>query len=395
VVDLLEPVVQPYAWGSTVALAEMLGRPSPSPGPEAELWVGAHPAGPAGLRRDSVRTTLDQVIAAEPERELGPACVARFGPRLPFLLKILAAEQALSIQTHPDAEQARQGFRAENERGIALGDPARNYVDDWPKPEVICAITPFEALAGFREPADAARLIEALGVTELAALAADLRERGDLRQALGRILAWPKPDRPELLDQVVAGCRRLPEPWRTAGQAATKIASDYPGDIGVVASLLLRHLELQPGEALFMPAGGIHAYLRGVGIEVLANSDNVVRAGVTAKHIDVPELLKLVDPSVRVPLLEPMPLSAAVTGFDAGVSEFRLYRLDLGAEPVALPGAGPRLVVCLDGDAVLDDGACPLKLGRGGACFVPASDPDVTVSGPGLVFAAAPGSVST
>jgi mannose-6-phosphate isomerase len=383
--------VQPYAWGSTVVLAEMLGRPSPSPGPEAELWVGAHPAGPAGVRREGARTTLDEVIAANPERELGPACVARFGPRLPFLLKILAAEQALSIQVHPDQAQAQAGFRRENDRGVALSDPARNYVDDWPKPEALVALTPFEALAGFRPAAEAAQLFETLALDELAPIAADLRERGDLRHTLGTVLRWPSPDRAALLARTVAACRCLPEPFQAAGAAAVGIAADHPGDLAVLASLLMRHIVLQPGQALFMPAGGLHGYLRGVGLEVLANSDNVVRAGVTAKHVDVDELLRLVDPDVQVPLLPAIELSPTVTAFDAGVSEFRLYRLDLTAEPTRLPADGPRLVLTLDGDTVLDDGPDSLTLGRGGAAFVPAGDGPVTLTGCGVAFAAGPG----
>jgi mannose-6-phosphate isomerase len=391
VVDLLEPVVQPYAWGSTVVLAEMLGRPSPSPGPEAELWVGAHPAGPAGLRRDNTHTTLEQVIAADPERELGPECVAHFGPRLPCLLKILAAEQALSIQVHPDQAQARAGFKAENERGVALTDPARNYVDDWPKPEALVALTPFEALAGFRPPAEAAQLFEALGLADLAPVAEGLRERGDLRHALGTVLRWPTTDRAALLDRAVAACGQLPEAFQAAGAAAMGIAADHPGDLAMLASLLLCHVVLQPGQALFMPAGGIHGYLRGVGVEVLANSDNVVRAGVTAKHVDVDELLTLVDPTVHVPLLPATALSPTVSVFDPGVSEFRLYRMELTAEPTTLPVAGPRLILSIDGDAVLADGTDSLKLGRGGAAFIPASDGPVRLTGCGVLYAAGPG----
>src|SRR5579859_7820242 len=146
--DHLEPVIKAYAWGSSYGIAELQGRSAPTAGPEAELWMGAHPSGPSGLDRDGTATTLDRVVAAAPERELGPASVARFGPRLPFLLKVIAAEKALSIQAHPDRSQARLGFQAENDRGIPVGDPSRNYVDDWPKPELVCAVTTFEALAG-------------------------------------------------------------------------------------------------------------------------------------------------------------------------------------------------------------------------------------------------------
>src|SRR5262249_26246603 len=160
-------------------------------------------------------------------------------------------------QVHPDQSQAQAGFLAENERGVDLSDPARNYVDDWPKPEAIVALTPFEALAGFRTPAEAAQLLDALGLDELAPFAADLRERGDLRHTLGAVLRWPEIDRTALLDAVVAACGQLPDAFRAAGAAAVRIAADHPGDLGVVASMLLRHLVLQPGQALFMPAGGI------------------------------------------------------------------------------------------------------------------------------------------
>ena len=172
--DLLEPTLQRYAWGSRTAIAELQGRPAPAPQPEAELWMGAHPSAPSSLDRAGARTTLDAVIAADPVGELGVASAARFGGRLPFLLKVLAAEKALSIQVHPSREQAEAGFRAETERGLAVGDKARNYVDDWPKPEILCAITPFEVLAGMRAAADAAALLGALGVGELEPLAAEL-----------------------------------------------------------------------------------------------------------------------------------------------------------------------------------------------------------------------------
>ncbi|MGB6613511.1 MAG: mannose-6-phosphate isomerase, class I, partial [Trebonia sp.] len=171
--DLLDPMVQPYAWGSRTVLAELQGRQAPTAGPEAELWMGAHPSAPSGLDRGGVRTTLDAVVAADPAGELGAECARRFGGRLPFLLKVLAAEQALSIQVHPSRAQAEAGFREETECGLLPGDKARNYVDDWPKPEILCALTPFEVLAGMRTAADAAQLLRELGVGELEPVAAD------------------------------------------------------------------------------------------------------------------------------------------------------------------------------------------------------------------------------
>ncbi len=227
--DVLRPVVRPYAWGSRNAIADLQGRPVPSPGPEAELWMGAHPSAPAAVAGTSPQT-LDAVIAADPAGQLGPACVARFGPRLPFLLKVLAAEQALSIQVHPSRSQAQAGFRAENARGLAPDDPARNYTDDWPKPELLYALTPFEVLAGLRRPADAAALLRALAVARLAPLADQLesavqlesaaargvRPSGSVRPAPRPVRCWPDCSERSCAGRRPAGPRLSPRWWPPA-----------------------------------------------------------------------------------------------------------------------------------------------------------------------------------
>jgi mannose-6-phosphate isomerase len=396
-VDLLEPMVQPYAWGSRTAIAELQGRPAPAQGPEAELWMGAHPSAPSVLERAARHTTLDAVIAADPAGELGTECAARFGGRLPFLLKVLAAEKALSIQVHPSREQAEAGFRAENERGLAPGDKARNYVDDWPKPEILCALTPFEVLAGMRTAADAARLLRALGIGELEPVAARLAAADGpaaLTGALTSILSWSADGRAALVESVVAACARLAAgagPYAAACAATVRIAGDHPGDLGVVASLLLRHAVLRPGQAVFLPAGGLHAYLHGTGVELLANSDNVVRAGLTGKHIDVPELLKLTDPGVAVPVIEPRSLGGGVSVYDSPAPEFRLYRAEVSADETTLPGAGARLVLCTYGTVTLRAAGGALKATRGESCFVSAADGPVTAVGPAVIFLAACG----
>ena len=384
--ELLQPVIRPYAWGSRTGIAELQGRPVPAPGPEAELWMGAHPSAPSGV----AQTTLDAVIAADPDRELGPACVARFGPRLPFLLKLLSADQALSIQVHPSRAQAQAGFRAENV----------NYVDDWPKPELLCALTPFEVLAGLRHPSDAAALLRALAVPALQPLAAELDAATApeaLSHALAAILDWPQASRAELVTKVTAACATLAatgSPYAGACAAAVRVAGDHPGDLGVVAMLLLRHAVLAPGQAVFMPAGGLHAYLHGTGIELLANSDNVIRAGLTRKHVDVLELLTLLDPAVTVPVLTPAPLGDGVTWFDTPAPEFRLYVADLAEPVIPLPAAGPRIALCTDGAATLrtDDGET-VKLPRGESCFIPAADGPLHACGPARLFLAAPGAL--
>jgi mannose-6-phosphate isomerase len=423
--ELLRPVIRPYPWGTRTAIAELQGRPVPAPGPEAELWMGAHPSAPCGVGD----TTLDQVIAAAPERKLGAVVAERFGGRLPFLLKVLSAEKALSIQVHPSRAQAEAGFAAENARGLPPGAPARNYVDDWPKPELLYALTPFEVAVGLRTPSDAAVLLRALAVPDLQPLAATLDDavgEDALAVALASILEWPEPGRPALVTAVVAACQRLaadPGPYADACAAAVRVAADHPGDVGVVALLLMRHEVLQPSQAVFMPAGGLHAYLHGTGIELLANSDNVVRSGLTGKHIDVPELLELLDPAISVPLLTPSRLTPHITTFDTPAPEFRLYLLDpaspapaavvpappsaqaapsdpaspstqtaQAAPTLALPGEGPRIVLCLDGACDLRSASGDaLKLSRGDSCFIPAADGPVQVTGSARLALAAPG----
>jgi len=383
--ELLQPVIQPYAWGSRHGIAGLQGRPVPSPGPEAELWMGAHPSAPAG----AAGTTLDAHIAADPDRELGPSCVARFGPRLPFLLKVLSADQALSIQLHPSRAQAEAGFRLS----------PQNYVDDWPKPELLCALAPFEVLAGLRAPRDAAALLRALGVAQLAPLAAELDAATSpqaLADALAAVLRWPDPG--ELVGAVVAACATLAAsggPYAAACAAVVREAGNHPGDPGLVAMLLMRHVLLAPGQAVFLPAGGLHTYLRGTGVEVLANSDNVIRAGLTSKHVDVPELLKLLDPAAAVPVLSPTPLAEGISYFDTPAPEFRLYVADLAERAVTLPGAGPRIVLCTTGSALLRSGLGEtVKLARGESCFAPAADGPLQASAadaPAHLFLAAPG----
>jgi mannose-6-phosphate isomerase len=407
-VDLLDPVIQPYAWGSHTAIAELQGRPAPTAQPEAELWMGAHPAAPSGVERSGGKTTLDAVIADDPSAELGAQVATRFGRRLPFLLKVLAAETALSIQVHPSRAQAEAGYREESARGLKPGDKGRNYADDWPKPEILCALTPFEVLAGMRTTTDAAELLRALEVPELEPLAAELAAAADpavLTQALTTILTWPAGGRSELVAAAVAGCERLAAgagPYATACAAIVRIAGEHPGDLGIVGALLLRHGMLRPGQAIFMPAGGLHAYLHGTGVELLANSDNVVRAGLTPKHIDVRELLKLTDPTVAVPVIEPRPLGDGVVVYDSPAPEFRLYRAELGPGEVALPGGGgPRIVLCVEGTGVLrasstavqgpDVKGAGRKLGKGESCYLSAADGVVTGSGPAVLFIAGNG----
>jgi len=324
----LTGVIRPYAWGSHTAIAELQGRPAPTEAPEAELWLGAHPDDPSIVGGAAGEVSLASFIGGNPQAQLGDRVLGEFGPRLPYLLKVLAAEAPLSLQAHPDLEYAKRAFARQQ------ADPSlpKNYTDANHKPEMLVALTPFEALCGFRAPAAAADAIEALALPALDPVVKSLRD-GDLRSAVETLLSWPHDDRAALIDSVVAAARS--HPGDDACALAVSLAGYYPGDPGVLVALLLNHVRLQPGEAIWMPAGNLHAYLKGAGIELMAASDNVLRGGLTPKRVDVPELLKvLVFEVLDDPIRKPTELSPGVLTWPVPVPDFVLYRLELDAVPL-------------------------------------------------------------
>ncbi|MEU8774543.1 mannose-6-phosphate isomerase, class I [Streptomyces sp. NPDC048606] len=380
--DRLTNTIRPYAWGSTTAIPTLLGV-EPTGEPQAEMWMGAHPGAPSRLDRGEGETTLSAVIAADPEGQLGAAAVARFGPRLPFLLKLLAAGAPLSLQVHPDLDQARAGFEDEERRGVPIDAGHRNYKDANHKPELICALTPFDGLCGFRPPREAADLLEGLGVDSLKPYVDLLRahpEEAALREVLTAVLTADRAEMARTVTEAAAAAERLGGPYAPyAG-----LVHDYPGDPGVIAAMLLNHVRLQPGEAMFLGAGVPHAYLDGLGVELMANSDNVLRCGLTPKHVDVPELLKVVIFEPSAPgLLRPEGDGEEV--YETPIDEFRLSRFVLaaGGAPRTLPDATPQILLCTAGGPAVDG----VTLAPGESVFVPAGE-KVELSGTGTVFRA-------
>ncbi len=364
--ESLENPIREYAWGSHTVLADFLGRPSPTERPQAELWIGAHPAAPSRLGSG---TALDEHIAADPEATLGARSVAAFGPRLPFLLKVLAVAEPLSLQVHPDRAQAERGFAAER---TPLDDPARNYKDSWPKPEILCALTDFHALCGLRDPRESAELLA--GAPSLRPVV-DLLARGDLRGAIEALLTWPSPK-----EAVAEAAAIAPEPYAS-------LAARNPGDMGVLVAMLMNEVRLTPGQALYVPPRVPHAYLSGAGVELMAGSDNVLRAGLTPKHVDVPELLAVAAFEATPPyVVEPKHRDGADV-YATPAPEFRLSRLDAAASPV-LPADGPSLLLCTEGRVRLRRGEHALELGRGEAVFAGHDGPPVELTGTGTVFRA-------
>jgi mannose-6-phosphate isomerase len=408
--------VRHYAWGSHTAIARIQGRSAPTGQPEAELWLGAHPDAPSALRRDGGEVPLTEVIAADPAGTLGPAVASRYDARLPFLLKVLAAAEPLSLQAHPDQEQAAAGYDAEERAGIPRDAPQRSYRDRFHKPELLVAVEPFEALCGFRHPHRAAADLAALGVPGLSSTVDVLAgsDRGAaLRDAVTGLIGLPTGAREELVSAVVqaarergadppsgsdriltgaeGGDRAGPDGDRPA-PLAVRLGQRYPGDIGVVVALLLNQVRLEPGEAVWMPAGNLHAYLHGTGVETMAASDNVLRGGLTPKHVDVPELLRVLRFEVLDdPVVPPREIGPGLVTWAAPVDEFVVHRAvlgDGGPQALELPGAGVRIVLCLDGQLRVDDGVAPLTLTGGQAGFAPAGR-RVRLSGRGTAFQAA------
>lgn len=389
----LEGRVQRYPWGSRTALPAFLGAEADGE-PWAEIWFGAHPLAPAGLPG---ARSLDAVIAADPERLLGEDVRRAFAGRLPYLLKLIAPERPLSLQVHPTREHAAESFAAENAAGLALDAPGRNYRDDNHKPEMVVALTRFTAICGFRTPRRAAALLAGLGTDltdRLHGLLTEHPTAHGMRAAFRTLVAASmRPGDAEVravvdacAARLVAGDSPSPRIDRTVGL----LAAHHPGDPGVVAALLLNPVTLQPGEAMFVPPGALHAYLEGIAVEVMAASDNVLRAGLTGKRVDAEEMLQCVSVSAAPPLrVAPERQNATSIAYYAPVDDFELSLTTLEDPPGVfrhrhpVPGSGPRTLLGLEGEVLVETAAGRHVLPRGRALFVPASAGALRAGGAG------------
>lgn len=429
----LQGRIRDYAWGSPEAIPAFFGRP-PASINVAEIWLGAHPNDPAivdagasifdekqlyfrdfaasgvpetaasassqASRESSFETTsgipLDEWIAKDPVAALGEAVTERYEGKLPYLLKIIAPNEPLSLQVHPSIEQAKRGYRREDAQGIPRDCPQRNYKDQNHKPELVYALSTFEALVGFRAPRRIGDVLEGLDTPLARKLHAMVRRKG-VRAAFETLLSASTRPEAEEVEAIARACTaRLKEgsPSPRADRVVGVLAQRYPGDPGVVASLLMNPVTLTPGEALFVSAGTIHAYLKGIAVEIMAASDNVLRAGLTPKHVDVPELLTVLHSTASPPTrIAPERVNSSVSTFYAPVDDFELSSIRLKDASVAqkVRGFGPRTVVCLSGAATLSANGKKKTIRAGQAVFVPAADGKLTMRGVGhLVQAAVP-----
>ena len=390
----LEPARQQYAWGSTTAIPALLGMADDG-APWAEAWYGTHAAGPTRVCGDG---PLSALIEAEPERLLGDDIIWRFGRRLPFLLKLIAPEQPLSLQVHPSQAQAAEGCALEDEAGIALDHPARNYKDTNHKPEMVLALTRFRAVAGFRAPRRAVEVLAGLDSPLARRMRRTLRlnpTRYGIRQVFSDVVSAATRPSPQEIDDLVTEIAARFEagtsPSLRVDYNVLKMAATFPGDPGIAAALLLNPVTLQPGEALFVPAGSVHAYISGLGVEVMASSDNVLRAGLTTKHIDVPEMLACVD-YVAAPPVRPAPeyLSRATRAYYAPVDDFELMVTTVVAADgrLPVPGRGPRILLAVEGAVTLVTQTDSQTLAQGEAVFVGADERSLSVEGEGTLIQA-------
>jgi mannose-6-phosphate isomerase len=387
----LENPVQRYAWGSANGISEALGIPNPGGGPIAEVWMGAHPSAPSTAVVDDRRIGLDELVRSDPADILGPAVLDKLGRTLPFLFKVLSAGTPLSIQAHPSKRKAQLGFERENHGGIPVDAPERNYRDPNHKPEMAVALTHFELICGFRPvseilenmslvaPGDFARSLERLqrdpNRVELSVFFYSLISSDERSKAL--LLA-------NALTRISEALREggLPPEREGAFRWVLRIMEFFPGDVGAILPLVLNHVVLEPGEAAFIAPGELHAHLTGTCLEIMANSDNVIRGALTPKFVDLPELVSVLsfNPE-RVQAVLPRAIAPFEEAYPTFVPDFEISRIALAqGNRYRRSTRGPEILLCASGGVEVGcGGEAPLRLERGESAFVSADACDYEI----------------
>lgn len=387
--------IQPYAWGSRSAIAALLGLTTPTIEPQAELWMGAHPKAPSQVFWKDAWRPLPEILETHAKEITGPRSVEKYGRNLPFLFKVLAAETPLSIQAHPDKLQAKAGYDRENKLKIPLSAAHRNYRDDNHKPECLCALTHFWALCGFRPIPEIIRLMEKMVPSDFGYLISGLKEERNsigLKAFFTQLTTLAPLQRKALVNQVVVQARK-----EDASQPEIKwlltLHMHYPEDIGVLSPFFLNLIEIAPGRAIFLKAGILHAYLHGTGVELMANSDNVLRGGLTPKHIDVQALMQVLDfEDGPIQVQTPAADGPCQKRFHCTAEEFELsvITVDRNRNHESAENRGAEILLCTQGNLLLQtlDRNSRMTLDRGESVLVPADLDRYEISGSGTIYKA-------
>jgi mannose-6-phosphate isomerase len=394
-IGLLKNTIQEYAWGSPKAIPDLLGQKNPGNKPQAELWMGAHPKAPSLVQYQGQWVPLIDLINRNPLDVLGKKAARNFNNKLPYLFKVLAAAKPLSIQAHPNAYQARDGFQRENAQKIPLDAPNRNYRDANHKPECICALTQFWALSRFRRISGILSYLKKVCAQGLDAEINNLKQQptsDGLKRFYTALMTMDVDRQKHIVAQALEQARRF-EAEDPVFHWMLKIAGDYPSDIGVLAPILLNLICLEPGQALFLDAGELHAYLEGLGVELMANSDNVLRGGLTPKHVDVPELLRILKFEDRdATFLKPQESVPNEFVYPSPVEEFELsaIRLNAGAAYQSPAQRSVEILICTRGIATLrdDSGQTEIRLRQGVSVLIPAAVERYAIRGAGTFYKA-------
>lgn len=392
---ILKNTVQEYAWGSYTAIAELLGKSSPSDVPQAELWMGAHPKAPSMVKYKGDMASLQELIKKHPDDILRKTVAEKFNNSLPYLFKVLAAARPLSIQAHPNLIQAKEGFKRENELGIPLNAFNRNYKDANHKPECICALTPFWALNGFRKISGILSFMEEICPNGLGKELDELGNHSDskgLKQFFKALMTMDIQKKNKTINEAINNAQKLSEDDHVY-KWIVNLSKEYPEDIGIFSPVLLNLICLEPGQAMFLFAGELHAYLDGLGIELMANSDNVLRGGLTPKHIDVPELLKVVNFKERdIKILECEKNNGSEGFYASEADEFILsvISVDSNESYKSSTNRSAEILLCTDGQATINDSDknvdIPLK--KGTSLIIPASVRIYGIKGKAVIYKA-------
>jgi mannose-6-phosphate isomerase len=394
-ISILKNTIQEYAWGSTRAIPDLLGRKNPERKPQAELWMGTHPKAPSLVRHNGLWVSLAELIAKNPVDVLGEKVAQNFDDRLPYLFKVLAAAKPLSIQAHPDLNQAREGFQRENAQNIPLEAPHRNYRDDNHKPECICALTRFWALSRFRKISEILSYFEKLNLRHLEVELTDFKKQptpNGLKRFYTSLMTQDMGRQKRIVADALEQARGF-ESEDPVFKWMLNLAEEYPDDIGVLSPILLNLICLEPGQAMLLDAGELHAYLQGLGIELMANSDNVLRGGLTPKHVDVSELLRVLKFEDReVTLLKPVKSIANERIYPSAAAEFVLsvITLNRGATYQSPKNRSVEILICTRGKVTIFDlsDLTETQLPQGSSAIVPACVERYTIKGQGTCYKA-------